>query len=350
MTDKSRSVQLIPRGTVFQVRPEETILQAAERQGVTIKYGCRHGNCSSCKYLLAEGEVDYGNASPYSLPEAEREEGWVLLCVAKPLDDLVIEDAVPADARARPVLPPREQIATVAAVEALTGGLSRVMLELSDPLTFYPGQFVELGVPGSSQDWRSYSIATPPASRDRLGFVIQGIEGGAFSGRLQELVSGSEIRLRGPFGDGYLREGTDPILLVAGGGSGIAPILSILHHSAQMNDPRKITLVYGARQRAGLVALDEIYELAQRLTLNIVLCLSEPTDADEWDGFVGDVARGVQHSIEGAEGLDAYLCGKPEMCDSVRRLLEAKGLRDGRAFADPFFPAIGAGAALVGAA
>jgi propane monooxygenase reductase subunit len=306
---------------------------------VTIKYGCRHGNCSTCKYLLVDGEVDYGNASPYSLSELERDEGWALLCVATPLEDLVVQDDSPADPRALPLLAPHEQMAAVAVVEALTGGLFRVVLELLEPMTFYPGQFVELGVPGCVDEWRSYSIATPPSMGVRLGFVIQGIEGGAFSGQLENLAPGSEIPLRGPFGDGYLRGSEEPVLLVAGGGSGIAPILSILHHSAQVGDSRPITLVYGARQRAGLVALDEIESVAGRLSLTTVFCLSEPADADGWDGFLGDVTRAVQHFVGGADGLDAYLCGKPEMCDSVRRLLEAKGLDEGRAFADPFFPA-----------
>lgn len=350
MSADSKRVEMTPGGQTFEVYAEETILQAAERQGVAIRYGCRHGNCSTCKYLLLEGEVDYGGASPYSLPESEREEGWVLLCVAHPLEDLIVQDNLVSGLRALPFLPPTEQVARVARVEAVSGGIFRMVLDLSEPMTFYPGQFSELGVANVAGEWRSYSMATPPSSDKSLGFVIQGIEGGAFSGMIKDLASGSEVRIRGPFGDGYLRDGEGPILLVAGGGSGVAPILSILHHIAETGSSRPITLVYGARQREGLVALEEIGSLAERLNLNTVLCLSEPRDEDKWDGFVGDVTRAVQSFVGGAEDLDSYLCGKPEMCDSLRRLLEAKGLREGRAFADPFFPAVVSGTKLVGLA
>ena len=83
-------VRLEPSGQQFDVAAGETVLNAALRQGVALQYGCRQGNCSSCKYFLSEGEVDFGRASPYSLSEREREEGWALLCCATPLEDLEI--------------------------------------------------------------------------------------------------------------------------------------------------------------------------------------------------------------------------------------------------------------------
>ena len=75
----SYEVELAPGGETFEVAEGETILDAALRAGIDLKYGCRHGNCSTCKYLVEDGEVDFGHASADSLPDAEREEGWALM-------------------------------------------------------------------------------------------------------------------------------------------------------------------------------------------------------------------------------------------------------------------------------
>ena len=100
----SHSIELAPGGESFAARDDETVLDAALRAGVALEYGCRHGNCSSCKYLVRDGEVDHGGASIYSLSEDERDEGYALLCCARPLSDLVVEARQTADARARPCL------------------------------------------------------------------------------------------------------------------------------------------------------------------------------------------------------------------------------------------------------
>src|SRR4051812_1593489 len=99
-------VRLTPRGTVFDAREGEALLNAALRQGIPLRYGCRPGNCSSCKYLVTEGEVDLGNASPYSLSEREREDGWALLCCPRALSDLEIEVPEEPTERLREVIRP----------------------------------------------------------------------------------------------------------------------------------------------------------------------------------------------------------------------------------------------------
>ncbi len=141
-------IRLEPSGTVFEAGEDEAVLNAALRQGVPLRYGCRHGNCSSCKYLVSDGELDFGNASPYSLSEREREEGWALLCCARACSDLVIQ--VPEDPtdRLRPVLRPDDFTATVSANDRVSRALHRLRLRLDRPLAFYPGQFLEVDQPG----------------------------------------------------------------------------------------------------------------------------------------------------------------------------------------------------------
>jgi NAD(P)H-flavin reductase/ferredoxin len=313
------------------------ILDAGLRSGVNLAYGCRHGNCSTCKYQLIEGEVELGAASPYSLPESERDDGWVLLCCARALSDLEIRDHGRIDHRLRPLLTPVERTAMVLNTEQVSSDLWALRIGIDDPLQFYAGQFVELSLPGSDQ-WRSYSIASAASETRELEFVVKRIDGGCFSGHVDTLETGAPLQLRGPYGSGYLRAGTDPVLLVAIS-SGIAPVLSILRTAAEENDPRSFSLVYGARTRADLVLVDEVERLQAELDLRFFPTLSQPTPACKWAGYVGRVTQVVQREVADASDVDAYLCGKPTMCDSIGLLLEAKGADESRILFDPFFPA-----------
>jgi len=333
-------VRLEPSGTSFDAAADEVVLNAALRQGVPLRYGCRHGNCSSCKYLVTEGEVDFGNASPYSLSEREREDGWALLCCARALSDLVIRVEEDSADRMRPVIPPADFAATVSANQQVTRSLHRLRLRLDRPYRFYPGQFLEVEVPGHPEEWRSYSMASSPSRGDEVDLVILRIPGGMFSGSLDGLEAGSPLHVRGPYGASYLRDGSEPILLVAGG-SGIAPMMSILEFAAEQSDPRPITFFYGARTVADLPLQDEIAALQQRhADLRYRPALSEPTAACRWEGPVGMIAQVIQRDLADASPFDAYICGPPPMCDTVSVILAAKGLPEEHTFLDRFFSAV----------
>ncbi|HEY0411284.1 MAG TPA: FAD-binding oxidoreductase, partial [Candidatus Dormibacteraeota bacterium] len=293
-TSEIHQVQLTPDGRSFEVLPGESVLGAALRQGVRLKYGCLHGNCSSCKYLLLDGEVDFGVASPYSLPPGEREDGWALLCCATPLCDLEIQSSTVHDPRMLPDLVPEERCSEVAGVEHLGGDLWRLRLDLDRPLRFHAGQYVQLSVPGSQDDWRAYSISSPPSLQPAAEFVARRIRGGRFSGRIDRLARGTAIRVRGPYGVGYLREGSDPVLLVAGG-SGIAPILSILQQAAEHDDPRMLPDLVPEQRCSEVAAVDHLGGDLWRLRLELdrplhfhagqYVQLSVPGSQEDWRAY-----------------------------------------------------------------
>lgn len=341
----SYEVELAPGGEIFEVADGETILDAALRAGIDLKYGCRQGRCSTCKYLVEDGEVDFGQASAYSLPDNEREDGWALVCCATPLTDLLIRDDRRPDARARPLLFPVETSASVVSVTALTAELWELCVRVAVPFTFYAGQFAELSIEADGTPVRrSYSMASPPAAPDEpaareLAFVLKRIEGGAFSARVTSLAPGAELLLRGPFGKSYLRDGQRPVLFAAIG-SGLAPILAMLRAAAAACDPRRFTFYYGARRPADLPCEDELDALGQKLPgLRYVPTLDGLSDDDTWDGTVGNVTQVIQREVDNASNLDVYLCGAPTMCETVARLLRAKGLPEEQLFFDRFFAA-----------
>lgn len=340
MGEVQYQVELAPGGQTFSVGENETVLDGALRAGVEILYGCRQGRCSTCKYMIEDGEVDVGEVNAYSLPDNERDAGWALLCRAKPYSDLLIRDHREPDARALPVLTPTNFEAEVAAVTQITPELWELQVSLPAPLQFYAGQFVELGLPGArGMVTRNYSMSSSPSSARRLSFLLKRIEGGAFSGRISELQAGTPISVRGPFGASYLRAGKRPIVMCAIG-SGLAPVMAMLRAAGECGDQRSFTLFYGARRAPDLPYLDEL-RAGCGLRLDFVPTLDGLQEGDDWAGASGTVTRAVQHAIENAREIDAYLCGAPPMCDTVSRLLNAKGLPVEQLFFDRFFAAAG---------
>jgi NAD(P)H-flavin reductase/ferredoxin len=341
MSDAEYQAELSPGGATFGIRADETVLDAALRQGIELQYGCRHGNCSTCKYLVEDGEVDHGDASAYALPDAERDEGYALLCCARPLGDLLIRDKRQPDTRAKPLLKPARHAAVVDGCTQLTPELWELRLVLSSPLAFHAGQFAELGLGDEGHEvWRSYSMASPPSAARAPAFLVKHLPAGSFSGRLPGLTAGTPIALRGPFGSSYLRDGSRPVLLCAIG-SGLSPVLSMLHDAAERGDPRRFRLFYGARRPVDLPFEAALGALARRLPggLEYLPTLDGLTAQDDWPGATGTVTQAIQREVADASGLDAYLCGAPPMCDTVGRLLLAKGLPERQLFFDRFYAA-----------
>ncbi|MFR9802051.1 2Fe-2S iron-sulfur cluster-binding protein [Pseudonocardia sp. RS010] len=333
-------VTLVPTGQEFAVREDEDILTAALHSGVNLRYGCRHGNCSSCKHWLVDGDVDDSAASVYAIPRSEREDGAILLCCTFAQTDLVIEiDQHEGMEELPPMEPPAPRQATVLGVRGLTPALVELRVEVDEPVRFHAGQYVEIAVAGTGER-RSYSLLNPPGSGRELVFCIKRIPGGVFDGYLEGFESGTRLDLEAPFGTMFLRDTGRPVVAAAIG-SGIAPILSILTDAADRGVDVPIRFYYGARTAADLVYRDEIAALSARLPgFSFVPCLSQGGAEDVPGARAGRLTRSIAQDIPDASTFDAYLCGAPEMCDAVGRLLEAKGLPEARIHADKFYPAV----------
>jgi propane monooxygenase reductase component len=339
MAANSFRARLEPSGREFSLDSDDSVLNCALRQRILLQYGCRNGRCSSCKYFLIDGEVDFGKTSPYSLSENEKEEGWALLCQARALSDLVIRDHDDSERDTGAIITPQDHIARILMVNRLSDSLWSLQLELPSPIEFYAGQYIEVEAPGRMGNWRCYSVATSPTNSSSVELVVKRIVGGTFSDQIERLAHGSELAIRGPYGMSYLREGDRPILLVATG-SGIAPLMSILRYSAAAGLHRDFQLYYGARRQGELIFLDELRALEGRLSrFTFNPTLSAPDASDRWSGAVGRVTKVLQRKILDANPYDAYICGQPEMCESVSTLLLAKGIPENRIFRDDFFAA-----------
>lgn len=333
-------VTLEPTGQQFPVGEKEDILTAALHHGINLQYGCRHGNCSSCKHWLIDGDVDDSAASVYAIPRNEREDGAILLCCTYAESDLVIEidqhDGVEA---LPPMTPPSPRQATVLELHSRTPDLVELRVALDAPLSFRAGQYAEFTLDTGQR--RSYSLLNPPSAASELTFCIKRVHDGVFANVLDRLRPGSALQLEAPFGTMFMRDTKRPVIAV-GIGSGIAPLLSILSDAAEQNSEAPIRFYYGARTTHDLVYLDELAELSTRLTdFQFIPCLSQSTpESLPPNARSGRVTRVIAEDIRDASPFDAYLCGAPEMCDAVGRLLEAKGLPESRIHTDKFYSAV----------
>lgn len=349
---RTHTVKFEPVDLEMEVDEDETILDAAFRQGIMLMHGCREGQCSACKSFILEGEVDMDKYSTFALPDFEEEEGFTLLCKAHAVSDLEIELINFDEEALRNALPLVTTEAEVAAIERLTADIFRLELRLpDDKLNFHPGQYVDIQMPDPAVKHRSFSMSNTRLEGGKLEFMIKLYPDGYFAGMLDRATSpdanassngapslapGSKLTVVGPYGAFTLRD-TERRLLYIGGGAGMAPIYSLLTSMVERDIQRQATFYYGARTEADLFHVAEIGAIAEKLpNFTFVPVLSNCADDATWTGERGMVTDVVDRLEEGLADVDAYLCGPPPMVDAALALLERHAVPADQIFFDKF--------------
>lgn len=339
------TVRLQPAGIEIEVEEGETVLNAAFRQGVALMHGCKEGQCSACKSILVDGDVELLKYSTFALNEFERENNHVLLCRTLAYSDLDIELLAYDEEMLSHAVAVRDFVGDVVSVEGLTHDIRRLVLSLDTPMTFYAGQYADITLPDGNVT-RSFSMGNPPSEQSQVSFIIKCYPGGRFSSCLHgTLEPGQRLPVRGPYGTCFRRQNRDetPLLLV-GGGSGMAPLWSILEDQIACAPHRKIRFFYGARTRKDLFWLNEIEAMTSRLPdFRFIPALSAATKDCAWDGgeqgLIHDVLRRTLAAEGLGDGADAYACGPPPMIDAAIPVLQLAGVEPERIFFDKFTPA-----------
>jgi propane monooxygenase reductase subunit len=322
----------------------ETVLDAAFRQGVSLMHGCKEGQCSSCKALLIEGDIELLKYSTFALPDYQKDTDHILLCRTLAYSDLTVELLNYDEDLMRRSIPVRSYDATLTGITPLTHDIRLLEIELEEPLRFWAGQYVDLTIPGAGIT-RSFSMANTPKQQTRLSFIIKRYPQGAFSAQLDGgLKAGQTLTAKGPYGTCFRREERSGPMLLIGGGSGMSPLWSILHDHVESGEERPVRFFYGARTPRDLFYLEEFAALTAKLPdFRFVPALSHAEPDDAWTaetGFIHDVvARTLR--VEGFEDeIDAYTCGPPPMIDAVLPILQMAGLEPERIHFDKFTTAV----------
>ena len=345
MSEKTvHTVRFEPVGVEMEVEEGEWLLDAAFRQGIAVPHGCREGQCSSCKCLLVDGDIEVDDYSTFALADYERETGHILLCRSYAFSDLTIELLNFDEDLMRRAIAVKSYNGVLSAVTTLTHDTRLLEVQLERPMKFWAGQFVEICVPSAGVDGgvtRSYSMASTQSTPTTLQFIIRKYPEGAFSSLIDTtLLPGTAVALKGPFGTCFRREERAGPMILVGGGSGMSPLWAILKDHLESGEQRPIRFFYGARTRKDLFFLDEFAAVAAKLTdFEFIPVLSQATAEDAWHGETGFVHEAVDRILreQALPGeLDAYTCGPPPMIDALLPVLQRLGVALDHTYVDKF--------------
>lgn len=307
-------------------------------EGIYIPSACGgKGMCAYCKVKVLEGGGPIlPTEIPYLNPE-EQEANVRLSCQVKVRNDMVIE--IPEE-----LFLIKEFKVKVECIVDLTPYIKGVTLAIQQPeegIFFKPGQYIQLEVPryklSKEPEYRAFSMSSSPKDLFAIEIYVGLINKGIVSTYVHEyLKEEDELVMRGPFGDFYYRDSDRDILLIATG-TGLAPIMSILHHIRAENIQRKATLFFGTRTREDLYCIEELREMEKQLpSFTFIPTLSRATEDTQWKGKRGRVTDLIEDLVSERADYDIYICGNPEMVDSCTDGLLEKGISKDQMYFDKF--------------
>ena len=331
----------IDKGPEFQCEAGDTMLRAGLRSGLGFPYECNAGSCGTCKVELVEGQVTSLRPDAPGLAERDRAKNRVLACQAQPGTDCTIkvrlrEENVP---RHRPA----KFAATLTGFRDLTHDMREFTFSAKSSPGFLPGQYALFYLPGVEAP-RTYSMSNIDDGSGTWQFIVRRVAGGVGTVTLFDKVAvGSEVTLDGPYGLAYLRPDSPRDLVLIGGGSGLAPMLSLARGAVAEPrlDGRRIHVFYGARTMRDLCGAAELEALpgyASRITFTPVLSHHGDDSVETWDGakgFVHDIARDFVG--ERWNDFEYYFAGPPPMAEAVQRMLIDKRVPFPQVHFDSFY-------------
>jgi CDP-4-dehydro-6-deoxyglucose reductase len=333
---KQFKVSIATNGKTFGVREGESILTAALRHGVMLPYSCKNGTCGSCKGVVESGEVHYPFHPPLALERSDIADGFALMCQAEPVEDLVInvrEIEAVRDIQVR-LLPARVIEKTLLAEKVIR---LRLKLPKAQRLQFLAGQYVDVLLAGGKR--RAFSIASCPSLEDEIELHIRHVEGGDFTGFVFDKLKERDIlRLEGPLGNFFVRnDQPERPMIMLGGGTGFAPLKSMIENLIEQGDGREIHLYWGARTREELY-LDELPARWARDHKHIHFrrAILDPNSSPAVNGFTGFVHEAVVADFPDLSAYDIYMSGPPAMIDTARQAFIRCGIDELRLFYDSF--------------
>lgn len=325
-------VQIQPSGHQFYVETNETVLDAALRQGINLRYGCRNGACGACKGKLLTGDIHY-EEEPSALSSDDEEQNLVLFCGALVDSELVIEvEEVELDSAIEiKTLPCR-----VHEMNHLADDVMQIFIKLpaAERLQFLPGQYIDILLEDGRH--RSFSIANAPHNDEFLELHIRLVEKGLFTPKVFNTMQNKDLlRIEGPHGSFFFHEDSNKDILLMAGGTGFAPIKGIIEHLLNEQVTRPVHLYWGVRAENDLY-MNELAEkwAAEQGNINFIPVLSEA--GKDWSGRSGYVHEAILADFEDLSTFDIYACGPPAMIKSAQQSFQEKGMSQDQFFYDSF--------------
>ncbi len=331
----SYSVKVEPSNHSFEVEGDETVLEAALRNGLSFPYGCRNGVCGNCKGRLISGEVEYDPEKMGALSDEDKENNIALFCQGRPKTDLTVEVQLVSSGDEIEV---KKMPCRVVQKEFLAHDVVALWLKLpaNERLQFLAGQYIDILLKDGRR--RSFSIANAPHDDEFIELHIRHIDGGDFTGHVFDSMKTKAIlRIEGPHGSFYLREDSNRPMIFMAGGTGFAPTKGIIEHAIAEKLSNPMYLYWGARANRDLYMKDLAESWAAKHdNLTFIPVLSDPMPEDNWQGRTGYVHEAIAADFDDLSGMDIYACGPPAMVHAGKDVFEKLGLELEHYYSDAF--------------
>ena len=322
-----------PLNVRLQVESGSNLLDVLRNHQLPISYSCMSGRCGTCRCRVVSGHVL--NSGPEAgRPQAGKDD-YVLACQAVLTDNCTVE------------LPELDEVvvhsarivkATVTSIEAATHDIRRIKVKLAKPMDFSPGQYCT--VQFTPEHIRPYSMACLPGDAE-WEFQVRRVPDGRVSAYVFDALEvGAAVRLSGPLGTAYLRQKHTGPMLCVGGGTGLAPVLSIVRGALAAGMTNPIHVYFGARSVEDVYDADRLQAIAAanpNVTVNIVVATGKP-GAGASSLRSGLVTDAIEKDFGSLTDWRAYLCGAPAMVDALNLLVTRKGVKPAHVHADAFYP------------
>ena len=336
----SYQVTLKTSGKQFTVTQDETVLEAALRQGINLPYGCKNGACGSCKGKVLEGQITHGQHSENALSRTDETAGGILFCCSHPQSDLLIEAR---EVQGAGDIAIRKVPCRVNTISKPSNDVAILKLQLpaAERFQFLAGQYLEFLLKDGQR--RAYSIANAPEQEGPLELHIRHLPGGLFTdfvfGAVSPALKEKDIlRFEGPLGSFFLREDSKKPIIFLAAGTGFAPIKSIIEQMQTKKIERPIELYWGGRRPSDLYLSDLCKTWEQEIpNFKYIPVISDGLPEDAWRGRTGFVHQAVIDDHPSLKDFQVYACGAPVMVNAAREDFSSKcHLPKEEFFADSF--------------
>lgn len=312
----------------FECEEGESVLAAAERNNIIFPSGCKSGGCGNCIGTCSSGDYDLKNYSASVLSEENIKNGGILMCQTFPQTNLEVEVAYDKSKILFQQLSPNK--AKVTEVVFLNETTVKLVIQTEDFFSFVAGQYVDLVLNGIK---RSYSLSNSPNFENKLEFLIKIKEGGLFSEELKNVKENDEIIVFGPLGNFMLDEQSlSPKWFVAGG-TGLAPIVSMLKTMAEFNNDSEVNLYFGVNNLKDLFFVDELDALKKTLKLKVFISINNE-ESQYYKGFPSDLVS--KDLKETNQKPDIYICGPDALLNKIKEIARENNISPEKVFFELF--------------
>jgi Na+-transporting NADH:ubiquinone oxidoreductase subunit F len=330
--DKEKTIH-INDDTDIPFQGNDTVLNALSEEKIFVPSACGgKATCGFCKVRLIDDLSPLKPTEEAFISKEEEKEGVHLSCQTKVYDNMKI--VLP-----KGLLSAKEFKTEITEVKDLTYDIKLVRFHLIDPATmdFKPGQYVQLKVPGI-EIIRAYSIASDPLDKSNIELLIRYVPNGQATTFVHKALEiGDKLTITGPYGDFFLREESNRDMICIAGGSGKAPIRSILARLKAEGMPRKVKYFFGARSKRDLYYTEEFEQLSKEYpNFEYIPALSEPLEEDNWQGEVGLITDVVDRHTKDLSEAEGYLCGSPGMINACINVLSKHDMKEENVLFDKF--------------